>query len=73
MGSFGKGFPQWSGNTYPIVSTLSVSGITATSANISVNIPSDGGQSISSRGVVFHTSDQPTVGNSIQVSGSGTG
>jgi hypothetical protein len=67
------GLPKWSGNTYPIVNTISVSSITATSASINVNISSDGGQSISTRGVVINTSENPTIGNSSQVNGNGTG
>lgn len=68
-----NGLPKWSGAAYPSVSTISISSISATSAVININITSNGGQNVSSRGVVYNTSDPPTLANFSKVNGSGIG
>jgi uncharacterized protein (TIGR02145 family) len=68
-----QGVPKWTGEAFPIVSTVSISSVSATSVIVNINISSDGGKSVSSRGVVFNTSINPTISNSKKMSGSGTG
>ena len=57
----------------PSVSTNEVSDITMTSAMSGGNITSDGGTSITSRGVCWSTSSNPTISDSHTTDGSGTG
>ncbi|MEJ7822034.1 MAG: hypothetical protein WKF85_06910 [Chitinophagaceae bacterium] len=61
-------------NTLPILTTTTVSSITATSAITGGNISSDGGLPILSRGVVWSTSSNPTIALSAKtIDGTGTG
>lgn len=58
----------------PTVTTGSVSEITATSAKCDGNASSDGGTSITNRGICWSTSNSPTIENSNHISvGMGTG
>ncbi|MEJ7675203.1 MAG: hypothetical protein WKF59_21485 [Chitinophagaceae bacterium] len=58
----------------PILTTTTVSSITATSAITGGNISSDGGLPILSRGVVWSTSSNPTIALSTKtIDGRGTG
>jgi hypothetical protein len=63
-----------SNNTLPILTTTTVSSITATSAITGGNINSGGGLPIQSRGVVWSTSPNPTIAlNTKTTDGTGTG
>jgi uncharacterized protein (TIGR02145 family) len=55
------------------LSTTAVSSITATSAVSGGNISSDGGASITARGVVWSTSQNPTLANNMGIETNGTG
>ena len=68
-----NGIPSWSGAAYPALTTTSVSSITSTSANVGGNISSDGGASVSARGLVYGTSSNPTLSNTVLYKGSGGG
>ncbi len=57
----------------PTVETIPVSGITATTANIGGNVTSDGGVSVTVRGVCWSTSENPTTADNTTTDGSGTG
>jgi formylglycine-generating enzyme required for sulfatase activity len=57
----------------PTVTTTAVSGITATTATSGGNVTSDGGASVTARGVCWSTSANPTTSNSKTTNGSGTG
>ncbi|MCU0287061.1 MAG: hypothetical protein MUF15_11775 [Acidobacteria bacterium] len=57
----------------PTVSTALVSSITQTSAICGGNVTSDGGASVTSRGVCWSKTANPTVSNSKTTDGSGTG
>ncbi len=57
----------------PVVTTTSASNITSTSATVGGNVTSDGGTSVTERGIVYSTSQNPTTSNSKKTSGSGTG
>ncbi len=59
--------------TTPIVTTNSVSSITSTSAVCGGNVISDGGSTVTARGVCWSTSPNPTTSNSKTNDGSGTG
>jgi uncharacterized protein (TIGR02145 family) len=68
-----QGKPFWSGSSYPIVSNQMVS-LTSCTSGITVNVASDGGSSVTSRGVVWSTTTMPTISstNKVQI-GAGTG
>jgi len=68
-----NGIPSWSGAAYPTLTTSSVSSLTSTSAGVGGNISSDGGASVSARGLVYGTSSNPTLSNTVLSIGSGTG
>jgi hypothetical protein len=53
--------PAWSGPTFPILSTATTSSITADSAISGGNITSDGGGTITNRGVCWSTLPNPTI------------
>lgn len=53
--------------------TTAATGITGSSANSGGNVSSDGGQTVTSRGIAYSTSQNPTTSNSTVTSGSGTG
>ena len=62
-----------SGGTNPTVTTNSVSSITSTSAICGGNVTSDGGATVTARGVCWSTSINPTTSNSKTTNGTGTG
>jgi len=57
----------------PTVTTSSVSNITQTSATCGGNVTSDGGATVTVRGVCWSTSSNPTTNNSHTTNGCGTG
>ena len=57
----------------PIVTTTPLSIITQTTATCGGNISSDGGATVTARGVCWSTSPTPTLANSHNIEGSGTG
>lgn len=59
--------------TTPTVTTTSVSDITSSSAKCGGNVISDGGTSVTARGICWSTSHNPTINNSHTSSGTGTG
>lgn len=59
--------------TKPVVSTTTVSSITYTSAKTGGNVTSDGGATVTDRGICYSTSSNPSISNSKMSSGSGTG
>jgi len=59
--------------TIPTISTDIVSNITNAGASCGGNITNDGGSVVTNRGVCYSTSTNPTINNSISVSGNGTG
>ena len=67
------GIPSWSGAAFPTLTTTSISSITSTSANAGGNISSDGGAAVSARGLVYATTSNPTLSNTLLTIGSGTG
>ena len=60
-------------STTPTVTTNLVSSITSNSAVCGGNVTSDGGATVTARGVCWNTSSNPTTGNSKTIDGSGTG
>ena len=59
--------------TTPAVTTTEVSSITAISASSGGDVTSDGGASVTARGVCWRTSTNPTISNSHTTDGTGTG
>ena len=59
--------------TSPILTTTSISGITATTAISGGNITSDGGALVTERGVCWNTLNSPTTDNNKTSDGTGTG
>lgn len=57
----------------PIVTTTATTDITQTTASSGGNVTSDGGATVSVRGLCWSTSPNPTTANSYYSSGSGTG
>jgi hypothetical protein len=57
----------------PTVTTSVVTQITETTAVAGGNVTADGGASVTERGVVYGTAENPTTANTKKVSGSGTG
>ena len=57
----------------PAVSTSEVTDITSTSATCGGNVTSDGGLSITTRGICWSTSHNPTLSDSHTTDGTGTG
>jgi hypothetical protein len=57
----------------PTVSTNAVSNITQTTATCGGNVTSDGGATVTARGICWSTSQNPTISNSHTSNGSGTG
>jgi len=59
--------------TIPIVTTTAISSITATTASTGGNITSDGGASVTEKGVCWSTAANPTTSDSHTSDGTGTG
>ena len=59
--------------TEPTVSTNTVSSITANTAICGGNVTSDGGGTVTARGVCWSTSQNPTISNNRSIDGIGTG
>ena len=59
--------------TAPTITTTSVTQITESSAVAGGNVTSDGGASVTERGVVYATTQNPTTNNTKVMSGTGTG
>ncbi len=59
--------------TFPSLSTTNVSFITTTTASSGGNVTSDGGATVTARGICYAITTNPTTANSTVVSGSGTG
>jgi len=59
--------------TTPTVTTTAVTAITQTSATSGGNVTSDGGDTVTARGVCWSTTDNPTTSNSKTINGTGTG
>jgi len=57
----------------PIVTTANVSSIAAATASCGGDVTSDGGKSVTARGVCWSTSENPTVSDSKTTNGTGTG
>ena len=58
----------------PIVTTSSATNISYTSATVGGNVTSDGGTTVTERGIVYSTTQNPTTSSSTKVtSGTGTG
>ena len=57
----------------PTVNTISVSGVTESGATVSGNVTSDGNATVTERGVVYATTQNPTTANTKVKNGSGTG
>jgi len=67
------GLPNWMGPTYPVLTTSTASVIGVRHANLGGNIVSSGGSNITERGIVYHTSPNPTISNNFVAIGSGVG
>ena len=59
--------------TVPVLSTKNATDVTNTSAKVGGIITSNGGASVTERGVCYSTSSNPTVADNTKPSGSGTG
>ena len=57
----------------PVVTTASATNITSTTATCGGNVTSDGGATISARGVCWSTSPNPTISDNHTTNGTGTG
>jgi uncharacterized protein (TIGR02145 family) len=57
----------------PVLTTTAVSGITQTTAQSGGNITSDGGATVTARGVCWSTNPTPTIADSKSSDGAGTG
>jgi len=66
-------FTTLGSTTQPTVSTTAVSSITSTTAVSGGNVTLQGGSAVTSRGICYATSQNPTLSNSVVTSGSGTG
>jgi uncharacterized protein (TIGR02145 family) len=64
---------QGSQNSLPIVTTLTVSAITSTSAISGGEVTSDGGDPVNARGVCWSTTQNPNIANSLTTNGTGNG
>lgn len=59
--------------TAPVVTTTTVSSITSSTASSGGNVISDGGGTVTARGVCWNTSSNPTLSNSKTTDGTGSG
>ena len=71
--SYGEEMSFTTMNGIPSVTTAEVSGITATTATCSGTIATDGGLSITARGVCWSTASNPTIADAHSTDGTGTG
>ena len=62
-----------SAKTLPQITTANVTSITANTAVCGGNVTSDGGGTVTARGVCWSTSPNPTISNNKTTNGSGTG
>ena len=69
----GNPAPQTTESSTPTLTTTSVSSITPTTASSGGNVSSDGGLSVTARGVVWNTTELPTVDNYDGITSDGTG
>ncbi len=60
-------------STIPVLTTTAISTITASAAQAGGNITSDGGASVTARGICWGTTSNPTTSNSKTTDGSGIG
>ena len=68
-----QGMPSWIGPTFPVLTTNAASVIGVRNVNLGGNILSDGNSPVIERGVVFHTSTNPTTSNNKVPIGDGIG
>jgi len=68
-----KDEPSDKGSTLPELTTSDINDITSISANCGGNISSDGGSSVTTRGVCWSTEQTPTKTNNVTIDGTGTG
>ena len=68
-----QGMPSWIGPTFPVLTTNTASVIGVRNVNLGGNILSDGSSPVIERGVVFHTSTNPTTSNNKVPIGDGLG
>ena len=71
--SYGNDLTFTTSTTVPTVSTTAVFSITSTGASSGGNVTSDGGVSITARGVCWSTSANPTIDGDATTNGTGTG
>jgi uncharacterized protein (TIGR02145 family) len=57
----------------PSVTTVAISGVTSTGASTGGDVTSDGGSTVTSRGVAYGLSTNPTTSGTITIDGSGMG
>ncbi|MFM7033498.1 MAG: FISUMP domain-containing protein, partial [Bacteroidota bacterium] len=69
---FCNGQPSW-GGCRPLVTTTAVTSITHTGATTGGNVTSDGGATVTARGVAYDTAQTPTTANNTTSNGTGTG
>lgn len=68
-----SGIPSWSGAGYATLTTAVISNLTSTTATSGGSIGNDGGTAVTSYGVCWSTSPNPTTAASKTVDGSGIG
>lgn len=73
IGTSYGGVISFTTQTIPTITTNAVTSITTTSAMSGGNVVSGGGATVTSRGICWSTSINPTILNSRTISGSGTG
>lgn len=72
--SFCNGVPKWGPcETVAILTTSTPFAITSASANTGGNITSEGGAAVTTRGICYSTSPNPTTANNLITAGSGIG
>ena len=69
----GDTFEFWTGSSTPYVTTKEVTDIEVTTASGGGNVISDGGATVTVRGICWNTTGNPTTSNSYTTDGSGTG
>lgn len=65
--------PFWIGDSYPVVSTISVDSVTATSVIIEFNVSTKSQQSLISLGIAYNTNGNPTIEDLTELAEGGTG